>query len=72
VSALELRILALEAQVSLLKSRASGLAKHECLKCGETFLSGAGTGRRLDAKFCSDAHRIAYNSFKRTEQKGKN
>jgi len=25
-----------------------------------------GTGRHLNARFCTDAHRIAFNSLKRT------
>jgi hypothetical protein len=37
-----------------------------CLHCGHWFEAGAGSGRRLDAKFCSDAHRIEFNSRKRT------
>jgi hypothetical protein len=36
-----------------------------CLHCGGWFEAGPGTGRREDAKFCSDAHRIAFNSRKR-------
>jgi len=36
-----------------------------CLHCGAWFEAGPGTGRREDAKFCSDAHRIAFNSRKR-------
>jgi hypothetical protein len=37
-----------------------------CLKCGEFFLKGVGTDRRGDAQFCSDEHRIEYNSLKRS------
>jgi len=33
------------------------------------FEAGRGTGRRLDAKFCSDEHRIAFNSLKRSREK---
>jgi hypothetical protein len=40
-----------------------------CAHCGEWFETGAGTGRRLDAKFCSDQHRTAYNSLKRSREK---
>jgi hypothetical protein len=39
-----------------------------CLHCGEWFEAGAGTGRREDAKFCSNAHRIAFNSRKRSKR----
>jgi hypothetical protein len=38
----------------------------ECAHCGAWFETGPGTGRRLDAKFCSDQHRIIFNSLKRT------
>jgi hypothetical protein len=38
-----------------------------CLHCGGWFEAGPGTGRREDAKFCSDAHRIAFNSRKRSK-----
>lgn len=37
----------------------------ECQQCGGWFETGPGTGRRADAKFCSDDHRIAFNSLKR-------
>jgi hypothetical protein len=37
-----------------------------CLKCGEFFAKGVGTGRRGDAQFCCDQHRIDYNSQKRS------
>jgi hypothetical protein len=38
-----------------------------CNFCGDLFEAGRGTRRRLDAKFCSDEHRIRYNSLKRSE-----
>jgi hypothetical protein len=38
-----------------------------CLNCGEWFEVGPGTRRRLDAKFCTDAHRILFNSLKRSK-----
>jgi hypothetical protein len=37
-----------------------------CLLCGEFFAKGIGTKRRGDAQFCSDQHRIDYNSQKRS------
>jgi hypothetical protein len=40
-----------------------------CLQCGEWFENGPGAGRRLDAKFCSDEHRIIFNSQKRSKEK---
>jgi hypothetical protein len=39
-----------------------------CLHCGGWFEAGAGTGRREDAKFCSDGHRIAFHSRKRSKR----
>jgi hypothetical protein len=39
-----------------------------CRHCGQWFEVGPGTGRRLDAKFCTDKHRIFANSAKRTKQ----
>ena len=41
----------------------------QCEQCDEFFVAGRGTGRRLDAKFCSDEHRIAFNSLKRSREK---
>jgi hypothetical protein len=41
----------------------------QCEHCGIFFEAGRGTGRRLDAKFCSDEHRIAFNSLKRSREK---
>ena len=41
----------------------------ECLHCGGWFEAGPGTTRRADAKFCSDEHRITFNSLKRTFKK---
>jgi hypothetical protein len=41
----------------------------ECLHCGSSFQVGPGTGRREDAKFCSDSHRIAFNSKKRSKRR---
>jgi hypothetical protein len=40
-----------------------------CVHCGKWFETGPGTGRRLDSKFCSDEHRIAFNSLKRSKEK---
>jgi hypothetical protein len=40
-----------------------------CMHCADLFEAGLGTGRRLDAKFCSDEHRIAFNSLKRSKEK---
>jgi hypothetical protein len=45
----------------------SGATVRQCQHCSQWFEVGPGTGRRLDAKFCSDAHRVAFNSLKRTK-----
>jgi hypothetical protein len=37
-----------------------------CQHCSAWFEAGAGTGRRVDAKFCSDEHRITFNSRRRS------
>jgi len=44
-----------------------GAQLRACQHCGAWFEAGAGTGRRADAKFCSDEHRIAFNSLKRSK-----
>jgi hypothetical protein len=40
-----------------------------CLRCGAWFAAGANFGRRRETKFCSDEHRILYNSLKRSSGK---
>jgi hypothetical protein len=40
-----------------------------CLHCGHLFEAGIRSGRRADAKFCSDEHRIAFNSLRRTKER---
>jgi hypothetical protein len=39
-----------------------------CRSCGSIFEVGVTFGRRADAKFCSDAHRIEFNSHKRSKR----
>jgi hypothetical protein len=39
-----------------------------CEHCGSFFTAGIGTGRRVVARFCSDEHRIAFNSLKRSRE----
>jgi hypothetical protein len=46
----------------------SGAAVRKCLRCDDWFETGPRTARRADAKFCSDEHRIAFNSLKRTKE----
>jgi hypothetical protein len=43
-----------------------------CAHCKALFTAGLGTDRRLDAKFCSDEHRILFNSLKRTPREADN
>jgi hypothetical protein len=38
----------------------------KCNFCGDWFEVGAGTGRRLDSKYCRDEHRVLYHSRLRT------
>jgi hypothetical protein len=40
-----------------------------CRHCGTVFTAGPGTPRRLDAEFCTDQHRIDFNSRKRSRRK---
>jgi hypothetical protein len=47
----------------------SGAQIHQCHHCGKWFETGRGAGRRLDAKFCSDEHRVSFNSLKRSREK---
>ena len=46
----------------------SGATVRRCRHCGAWFECGPGTDRRLDAKFCSDEHRVAFNSLKRSKE----
>jgi len=43
-----------------------GATLRQCQHCGQWFEVGPGTARRLDAKFCTDQHRVSFNSSKRT------
>jgi hypothetical protein len=44
-----------------------GAAFRPCARCGVVFETGPGTDRRADSKFCSDRHRIEFNSRKRAK-----
>jgi len=37
-----------------------------CIHCHQMFRAGPGTGRRADATFCCDEHRIRFNSLERS------
>jgi hypothetical protein len=49
-----------------LEIQASDIVMRKCGHCGAWFTAGMGTGRHLNARFCTDEHRIAFNSLKRT------
>ncbi|MDP1671270.1 MAG: hypothetical protein Q8L63_04195 [Alphaproteobacteria bacterium] len=52
-----------------LGQKVAGQAKFktcELPSCRQVFEVGSSSGRRLDARFCSDSHRIEFNSRKRT------
>jgi hypothetical protein len=44
---------------------ASNIKLSTCLQCGQLFEVGQGSGRRADAKYCSDEHRTLYHSLNR-------
>jgi hypothetical protein len=46
---------------------AGGSSLRQCQHCGGWFETGDGTGRRRDAKFCSNEHRVIFNSLKRSQ-----
>jgi hypothetical protein len=41
----------------------------QCEQCRTWFEAGRGTGRRADAKFCSEEHKILFHSLKRSREK---
>jgi hypothetical protein len=47
---------------------ARGAEIRQCRHCGDWFEAGGGLGRRADAKFCSEAHKIAYHSLNRSRE----
>jgi hypothetical protein len=46
-----------------------GAEFRQCKHCGNWFPVGGKSGRRLVARFCSDKHRIEFNSLERTRKK---
>jgi hypothetical protein len=44
------------------------VALRRCQHCGELFGAGPDTGRDAKARFCSDEHRVRYNSLRRTRR----
>jgi hypothetical protein len=56
--------------IELEGQKVAGLAKFQICElpsCRQVFEVGSSSGRRLDARFCSDSHRIEFNSRKRTK-----
>jgi hypothetical protein len=70
---LQLRILPsnlLEALwLQLAQTLATGTDIRTCLLCGQYFEVGPRGQKRLDAKFCSDEHRIKFHSLRRPKRK---
>jgi hypothetical protein len=54
--------------LQLAQALSGGKKISACLHCGEWFEAGPDTDKRFDAKFCSDEHRIAFNSLKRSRE----
>jgi hypothetical protein len=50
----------------LINSIRAGAQYRSCQYCGVIFQVGVGSGRRADAKFCSDEHKIEFHSRKRS------
>jgi hypothetical protein len=50
----------------LIHSVRGGAQSRTCRQCGVIFEVGAGSGRRADAKFCSDEHKILFHSRRRS------
>lgn len=50
----------------LINSKRAGAQYRSCQYCGVIFQVGVGSGRRADAKFCSDEHKKEFNSRKRS------
>jgi hypothetical protein len=53
-----------------LANSVTGGKYNACRMCGQVFEVGPRAGRRTDAKFCSDEHRMVYNSRARTKVTG--
>jgi hypothetical protein len=53
--------------LQMAQSVSSGRDLQHCLHCGELFEVGPGSGRRLDAKFCTDEHRTQFHNQRRSK-----
>ncbi len=56
--------------LQLLQKLTHGRPFHDCLYCGKWFETGPGTGRRADAKFCSEEHQVWFNRRKQSSKGG--
>jgi hypothetical protein len=54
--------------LQLAQVEATGSHLRICAHCGIAFEAGKNTTRRADARFCSDAHRVAFNSLQRSRK----
>lgn len=52
--------------LQLAQNISTGVKFRRCRHCNEVFRAGQRTGRRADAKFCSDEHRKQFNSLERS------
>jgi hypothetical protein len=58
--------------LQLVQEQSAGAANlRECDYCHKLFMAGVGTDRRADAKFCSDKHRIEFNSLERRRKQSR-
>ena len=53
-------------RLSIVQSLMGASSYMQCRFCAEFFERGIGTSRRADAQFCSDQHRIRFNSQRRS------
>jgi hypothetical protein len=54
-------------RLQLFQKLSGEAAIRSCSQCGNWFEVGPGTSRRLDARFCTDKHRVLFNSLKRSK-----
>ena len=55
--------------LQLAQTLASGTDIRTCQLCGQYFEVGSGSKKRLDARFCSDEHRVQFHSRRRSTKK---
>jgi hypothetical protein len=67
---LKIRDLRTAMWMQLGQSLSQGSKLRQCAFCQSLFVAGPKTGRRADAQFCSDQHRIDFHSKRRTSKEG--